>query len=150
MLVVKTTSPATSPSPAKLQPSNAAPSSRTSVALLRTYSKPRSSSIVYRLSSNYSTHDPARQRPPELRGVGRAAYQGVPPDRPLLSEVDECQISRRANIEAPSFTDPPARRAAHRFDEPREREPTTQDEIRVQCGEGRLVAEESGRSLLHR
>src|SRR5215204_3951305 len=150
MLVVKTTSPATSPSPAKLQPSNAAPSSRTSAALLRTYSKTRSSSVVYRLATNYSTHDPARQRPPEIRRIERATDECLAPDRPLLREVEECQISLRADGQAPSLTDPPAWGAAHRFDEPRQREPPGKDKICVERGERRLVAEESGRGLFHR
>src|SRR5918995_621813 len=88
MLVVKTTSPAMSPSPAKLQPWKAAPSSRTSVALL--------------------------------------------PDG-----------------QAASGTDPATRSAAHRLYETRQREFAAEDQICVQCGEGRLVAEETGRSLFH-
>src|SRR3712207_1212632 len=117
MLVVKTTSPATSPPPAKLQPSNAAPSSRTSVALhrpwlcppLRTCTKLRSSSVVYRLSTNYSTHDPALQRSSEIGGVGRAADERTPPHRPLLRKVDEGEICWRADGQAASGTDPPPR-----------------------------------------
>src|SRR5919107_639856 len=150
MLVVKTTSPATSPSPAKLQPSKEAPSSRTSVALLRTYLKPRSSPVVYRLSANYSAHDPALQRPSEIGGVGRAADELSPTHRPLLREVDEREIGRRPDGETSSATDPPARGAAHRFDEASQREPAFQDQLRVERGEGRLVAEEAGRGLLYR
>src|SRR5215210_8697090 len=139
MLVVKTTSPATSPPPAKLQPSKAAPSSRTSVALhrpwlclpLRTCTKLRSSPIVYRLSTNYSTHDPALQRPSEIGGVGRAADECTTPYRPLLRKVDQREIRRRADGQAASGTDPAARGAAHRFDEAFQREPAAEDQICV-------------------
>src|SRR5919199_2658323 len=97
MLVVKTTSPATSPSPAKLQPSKRAPSSRTSVALLLgPYSKPRSYAVVNDLCANYSTHDPPRQPPPEVRGVRGPAQQGLPIHRPFLGEIHERNIRRRA------------------------------------------------------
>src|SRR5215211_5894254 len=123
MLVVKTTSPATSPSPAKVQPSKVAPSSRTSVALLRTYSKLRSRSIVYQLAANYSTHDPALQRPPEIGGVGRAADESILLYLPLLREIDEREIGRRPDGQAPPATDPTSGSAAHRFDEAGQREP---------------------------
>src|SRR5215216_325950 len=156
MLVVKTTSPAISPSPAKLHPWKAAPSSRTSVALhrpcppLRTCAKLCSSSVVYRLSTNYSTHDPALQRPSEIWGVGRAADERTSPYRPLLRKVDERKICRRADGQAASGTDPPARGAAHHLYEAFKREPATENQIGVQRGEGRLVAEETGSGLLHR
>src|SRR5919199_756526 len=134
MLVVKTTSPATSPSPAKLRPSKAAPSSRTRVALLCpwlcTYSKRRSSPVVYRLSANYSSHDPARQGPSEIGGVGRAAEERIPPYRPFLREVDERQVRRRADGQSPTTTtDPPAWGAANRLEEPCEREAAAEDQI---------------------
>src|SRR5215210_2420975 len=150
MLVVKTTSPATSPSPAKLQPWKTAPSSRTSVALLRTYSKLRSSSIVYRLAANYSTHDPALQRPPEIGGVGRAADEGTPLHRPLLREIDEREVGLRPDGQAPPATDPTSGGAAHRFDETGQRKPAVEHQVCVECGECRLVAEEPGRGLLNR
>src|SRR5215203_916479 len=124
MLVVKTTSPATSPSPAKLLPSKEAPSSRTSVALLRTYLKLRSSPLVYRRSANYSAHDPALQRPSEIGGVGRAADERSSTHLPLLREVDEREIGRRPDGKASSATDPPARGAAHRLNEACQREPS--------------------------
>src|SRR5919109_286370 len=131
MLVVKTTSPAISPSPAKLHPWKAAPSSRTSVALhrpllcppLRTCTKLCSSPVVYRLSTNYSTHDPALQRPSEIGRVGGAAEKCTPPYRPLLRKIDECEIRRRAYCQAASGTDPAARGAAHCFDQAFQREP---------------------------
>src|ERR687898_2418222 len=137
MLVVKTTSPAISLSPAKLHPWKAAPSSRTSVALhrpwlclpLRTCTKLCSSSVVYRLSTNYSTHDPALQRPSEIGGVGRAADECTPPYSPLLRKVDEREIRRRADGQAASRTDPPTRSAAHGLYEACQREPTTEDQI---------------------
>src|SRR5688500_16767577 len=154
MLVVKTTSPATSPSPAKLQPWKAAPSSRTSVALLRpplrTCSKLCSSSVVYRLSTNYSTRDPALQRPSEIGGVARAAYERTPPYRPLLRKVDEREIRRRVDGQAAPCTDPTARGAAHRFDEAFQRERAAEDQFSVQHGEGRLVAEEPWCGLFYR
>src|SRR5215212_2750221 len=131
MLVVKTTSPATSPSPAKLQPSKVAPSSRTSVALLRTYSKLRSRSIVYWLAANYSTYDPALQRAPEIRGVAGAAGECAPSYLPLLREIDEREIGRRPDCQAPPATDPPARGAAHRFDEACQRKPAAHYQIGV-------------------
>src|ERR671916_2617313 len=157
MLVVKTTSPATSPPPAKLQPSKAAPSSRTSVALhrpwfcppLRTCTKLRSSPVVYRLSTYYSTHDPALQRPSEIGRVGRAADKRSPLYRPLLRKVDEREICRRAVGQAACGTDPAARGAAHRFHEALKREPAAEDQIGVQRGEGRLVAEKTGRGLFY-
>src|SRR5919106_2264519 len=158
MLVVKTTSPATTPSPAKLHPWKAAPSSRTSVALhrswfctpLRTSTKLRSCPFVYRLSTNYCTHDPALQRPSEIRGVGRAADERTPPYRPLLRKVDEREIRRRSYGQAASCTDPASRGAAHSFDEARQREPFAEDQICVQHCEGRLVAEETWRCLFDR
>src|SRR5215203_3277856 len=139
MLVVKTTSPATSPSPAKLHPWKAAPSSRTTVALhrpwvcppLRMCAKLCSSSIVYRLSTNYSTHDPTLQRPSEIRRVGRAADECTAAHRPLLRKVDEREIRRRADGQAASGTDPAARGAAHRFDESLQRESAAEDQICV-------------------
>src|SRR5215212_8333731 len=154
MLVVKTTSPATSPSTAKLQPSKTAPSSRTNVARLRpslrTCSKLHSSPVVNGLSANYSTHNPTIKRPPDIRGVGRAAGERASPYRPLFREVDEREICRRSDGQAPCATDPPARGAAHRLDEPSQSEPSTEHEVRVECGEGRLVAEEAWRGLLQR
>src|ERR671911_1099805 len=133
MLVVKTTSPATSPSPAKLQPWKAAPSSRTNVALLRpplrACTKLCSSSVVYLLSTNYSTHDPALQRPSEIGGVRRAADECTPPYSPLLRKVDEREIRRRADGQAAPGTDPAARGAAHGLYETRQREPAAEDQI---------------------
>src|SRR5918994_959605 len=132
MLVVKTTSPATSPSPAKLQPSNAAPSSRTSVALLRpwlrTYSKLCSRPVVYRLAANYSAHYPTCQGPSRIRGVGRTADQGVFVYHPLFGEVHERQVRRPTNPEQTTFPDPPARGAAHGLYEALQREPTAEDQ----------------------
>src|SRR5215207_3915531 len=139
MLVVKTTSPATSPSPANLHPWKVAPSSRTSVALhrpwvctpLRTCTKLRSCPIVYRLSTDHCTHDPALQRPSEIRGVGRAAEERTPPYRPLLRKVDEREICRHADGQAASCADPAARDAAHGFDEAFQRESAAEDQIGV-------------------
>src|SRR5687767_13864048 len=154
MLVVKTTSPVTSPEPAKLQPSKAAPSSRTNVAWLRptlcTYSKPRSSPVVYQTSANYSTHDPARQGPPEKWRVGRVADQGAAIHHPVLREIHERQVRHRADREAPPLPDPPPGRRAHRPYESVEREPAVEDELRVERGERGLMAEESRGGLLQR
>src|SRR5215211_3131057 len=97
MLVVKTTSPATSPSPAKLRPSKRAPSSRTSVALLLgPCCKPCSDPAVHQLSANHSSCDPPRQRAPEVRGVGGPAQQGLPIHLPLFREIHEREVRRRA------------------------------------------------------
>src|SRR5918997_6300988 len=150
MLVVKTTSPATSPPPAKLHPSKTAPSSSTTVARLLPCSKPRSYPVVHQLSANYSTHDPARQPPPEIGGVGRPAQQGLPLHHPLLREVHEREVSRGTDADAPAPADPASRGAAHSLDQPRERDSTVQDQLRVENREGRLVAEEAGRRLLQR
>src|SRR5215212_531190 len=154
MLVVKTTSPATSPSPEKLQPSNAAPSSRTSVALLRpwlrTYSKLCSRHVVYRLAANYSAHYPTRQGPSPIRGVGGTADQGAPIHHPLLRKVHERQVRRPTNPERTTFPNPPAWRAAHGLHETRQREPAAENQIGVERGEGRFVAEKARRGLLHR
>src|ERR671910_1255283 len=134
MLVVKTTSPATSPAPAKVHPWKAAPSSRTSVARLRpctplrTCTKLHSCRFVYRLSTHYSTHDPALQRPSEIWGVGRAADERTPPYRPLLRKVDELEICRHTDGQAASGTDPAARCAAHGLHETRQREPAAEDQ----------------------
>src|SRR5919205_4156069 len=130
MLVVKTTSPATSPSPAKLHPSNTAPSSRTSVARLRpwlrTYSKFCSCPVVYRLAADYGVHDSTRQGPSQIRRVVRSGDQSFPIHRPLLREVNEREVCRPANPEAPPLPDPAARTTAHSLDQTREREPTTE------------------------
>src|SRR3712207_6405750 len=96
MLVVKTTSPATSPSPAKLHPSKRAPSSRTTLARLRLCFKLRPYPVVDQLSANYSTRYPARQPPPEIRRVRRPAHERLAAHRPLLREVHECEVGRAA------------------------------------------------------
>src|ERR687894_1443455 len=150
MLVVKTTSPATSPPPAKLHPSKMAPSSRTTVARLRPCSKSRPCPFVHHLSANYSTHDPARQPPPEVGGIGRPAQQGVPLHRPLLREIHEREISRSTDADVPTPVDPASRGAAHRLNQPRERDATAQDQLRVEGRGGGLVAEEAGSGLLQR
>src|SRR5918994_960762 len=154
MLVVNTTSPATSPSPAKVQPAKAAPSSRTSVALLRpwlrTYSKLRSCSVVYRRSANYSIHDAACQGTAEIRRVGRTADHGLPPDGPLLGEIHEREIRRPPDLQITALTYPPPRRATHRLHKSCQREPATQNQVGIQGGEGRLVTEEPRCGLLQR
>ena len=48
----------------------------------------------------------------------------------------------------PPLADPAARSAAHRLDEPCQREPAAEDQLGVERGEGRLVAEETRRGLL--
>src|SRR5918997_275290 len=148
MLVVKTTSPATSPSPAKLHPSKTAPSSRTTVARLRAYTKLRSQAIVDQLSANYSTHYSARQPPPEVGGVRRSAHERPPAHRPLLREVDERQVRLTPNQDTASLANPPPRRTAHRLDEPRERDRTSQNQLRVERRKGSLVAQKTRRGLL--
>src|SRR3712207_6410712 len=151
MLVVKTTSPATSTSPAKLQPSKRAPSSRTSVALLLgPCCKLSSDPVVHQLSANYCSRDPPRQRAPEVRGVGGPAQQGLPIHRPLFREIQEREIRRRAYSQATAPVDPVSWGAAHRLDQPGERDSIVQNQLRVESREGRLVTEESGRGLLQR
>src|ERR687893_2777514 len=150
MLVVKTTSPATSPPPAKLPPSKTAPSSRTTVARLRPCSKSRPCPFVHHLSANYSTHDAARQPPPEVGGIGRPAQQGVPLHRPLLREIHERKVGRSTDADVPTSVDPASRGAAHRLDQPRGRDSAVQDQLRVESREGCLVAEEAGSCLLQR
>src|SRR5215211_1521248 len=149
MLVVKTTSPATSPPPAKLHPSKTIPSSRTSVALfLGPCSKSSPDPVVHHLSANYSTHDPPRQAPSEVRGVRGPAQEHISLDRPLLGEIDEREIRRGSYPQAAATADPVPRSAAHRFDEPDERESTAQNQLRVERRKRRLVAQETGRGLL--
>src|ERR687885_642708 len=99
MLVVKTTSPATSPSPAKLHPSKTAPSSRTTFARVLPCSKSRPDSVVDHLSANYSTSDPTRQPQPEVRGVQGSTRQALAIHNPLLREVHEHQVRRRARLQ---------------------------------------------------
>src|SRR5215207_7709282 len=107
MLVVKTTSPATSPSPVKLCPSKTAPSSRTTFARgLTPYPKPRSYVIVHQRTTNYSTRDPTRQAPPKVRGVGGPAQARASIHIPLFREVYQRQVRRRAHPQAPRATDP--------------------------------------------
>src|SRR5918993_5971230 len=96
MLVVKTTSPDTSPSPAKVQPEKEAPSSSTTNARLRpasprlrTCSKLRSHSIVYQLAADHRAHYAPPKPPPEVRAVRGAAHERIRQDHPLLAEVYE-------------------------------------------------------------
>src|SRR5215210_1101625 len=127
MLVVKTTSPATSPSPAKVQPGKLAPSSRTTSARLRPplnpCSKPRSHSVVYQLAADHRSHDAALEAPPEVRAVARPAHEGVRPHRPLLGEVREREVRGRPGGDGAGAPDPSPRRRSHRLDEAMEREP---------------------------
>src|ERR687897_1663436 len=148
MLVVKTTSPAISPLPAKLHPSKTVPSSRTTVARLRPYSKLRSRPVVYKVSTNYSTYYPTRQSPPEVRGVRRLAQERLPAHRPPLREIHKREVRRSSGRDPTSFTHPAPRRAAHRPDEPRERNPTPENQLCVERREGRLVSQEPRRGLL--
>src|SRR5215211_7462522 len=149
MLVVKTTSPATSPPPAKLHPSKTIPSSRTSVALLLgPCSKPRPDSVVHHHSANYSTRDPPRQAPSEIGGVGGPAQENASLDRPLLREIDEREIRRSTGDDTSAPANPASRSTAHRFNEPNERDLTSQDQVRVEHRKRRLVAQETGRGLL--
>src|SRR5215217_4579064 len=150
MLVVKTTSPATSPLPAKLHPSKTVPSSRTTVARLRPYSKLRSRPVVYKVSTNYSTHYSTRQSPPEVRGVRRLAQERLPAHRPPLREIHKREVRRFSGRDPTSFTHPAPRRAAHRLDQPREREPAPENQLRIKRREGRLVSEETRSCLLER
>src|SRR5918993_3334281 len=103
MLVVKTTSPETSPSPAKVQPEKEAPSSSTTNARLRPASlrlrpcsKLRSYSIVYKLATDHRAHYTPPEPPPEVRAVRGTAHERVRPDCPLFGEVHERQVRGRA------------------------------------------------------
>src|SRR4051812_25376556 len=127
MLVVKTTSPETSPSPAKVQPENAVPSSSTTNAWLRCASprlrpcsKLRSHRIVYQLATYHRAHDPPLEPPPQERGVRGSAGKRLHPDSPLLGEVHERQIRRRSWRDSVGITrDPASRGTSHRLDQPR-------------------------------
>src|SRR4028119_1010551 len=99
MLVVKTTSPETSPSPAKVQPENEAPSSSTTKARLRPASprlrpcsKLRSHSLVYQLAAYHRTHDAPPEPPPEIRAVRGAAHERARPDCPPFGGVHERRV----------------------------------------------------------
>src|SRR5215218_1562821 len=148
MLVVKTTSPATSPSPAKLHPSKTVPSSRTTVARLRPCSKLHSYPVVEQLSANYSTHYPTRQPTPEIRRVRGSAQESVTAHRPPLPEIHEREVRGRPYRDPTTLADPAPRRAAHRPDQPWERDATPEDQLGVERGEGRLVPQETRRGLL--
>src|SRR4028119_2085423 len=159
MLVVKTTSPETSPSPAKVQPENEAPSSSTTKARLRPASprlrpcsKLRSHSIVYQLAADHRTHDAPPEPPPEVRAIRGATHEHVRPDCPLFGEVHERQVRGGAHRDPISTAapDPASWRAGHRFDEPRERELSALYELRVKRRKGRLVSPEAGGGLLSR
>src|SRR5918994_3726048 len=111
MLVVKTTSPATSsPSPANVQPGKLAPSSRTTSARLRPplppCSKPCSHPVVYQLAADHRSRDAALEAPPEVRAVARPAHQGVRPHRPLLGEIHERKVRGRSNRDGAGAPDP--------------------------------------------
>src|ERR687886_1851647 len=118
MLVVNTTSPATSPSPEKHHPSKTTPSSRRTFARVLPCSKSRPDSVVDYLSANYSTSDPARQPPPEVRGVRRSARQALAIHNPLLREIDERKVRRRARSDTAAPVDPASGATAHRLYQP--------------------------------
>src|ERR687885_286783 len=141
MLVVKTTSPEISPSPAKVQPTYEVPSSSTTKALLRrlclsSYSKLCSYPIVHQLTADHRTHDAPLEPPPEVRAVGGPADQSIRLDRPLFGEVHERQIPRCTRRDAirtvPS--DPTPRSTRHRLDQPRERKLSALHKLRVERG----------------
>src|SRR5919199_5260692 len=157
MLVVKTTSPEISPSPAKVQPAYEVPSSRTTKALLRRlclslYSKLCSCPVVHQLTAYDRAHDAPLEPPPEVRAVGGPADQSIRLDRPLFGEVHERQIPRCTRRDAirtvPS--DPTPRSTRHRLDQPRERKLSALHELRIERGEGRLVPRETRGGLLQR
>src|SRR5919202_2351786 len=157
MLVVKTTSPEISPSPAKVQPAYEVPSSRTTKALLRRpclspYSKLRSCSVVHQLTANHRAHDAPLEPPSEVRAVGGPADQGIRPNRPLFGEVHERQIPRRTRRDPirNTPTDQTPRSTRHRLDQPRERKLSTLHQLRVERGEGCLVPQETRGGLLQR
>src|ERR687886_462852 len=137
MLVVKTTSPATSPSPAKVQPEKEVPSSRTTNArlrpCLRPCPKPRSYPVVHQLASDHRAHDAPLELAPEIRAVRRPAREGVRPDRPLLGEIHERQVRGCARKDAVVVAlDPASRGARHSLDQTRERKFTVKHKLRVE------------------
>src|SRR4028118_412132 len=149
MLVVKTTSPETCPSPANVQPEKDTPSSSTTNARLRPASGPTlrpcsklcSQPIVHQLSTNYRAHDPRGQLPPEVGAVRGPTPECVLVHRPLIRQVNQreiCRCSGRDTI-CPS-PEPPPGRCGHRFNQPRERKLPALHQLRVQRREGRLVA----------
>src|SRR5215204_5640857 len=156
MLVVKTTSPATSPSPANVQPEKDVPSSRTTSArfclCLSFCFKPCSCSIVNKLAADHRTHHAPLELPPEVWAVGRPTDHRTRPNRPLLGEVHERQIRRspRKHPAVATVLNPTARRASHCLDEAREREPSALHQLHVEHRECRLVPQKARRSLLQR
>src|SRR4028118_209990 len=102
MLVVKTTSPETCPSPANVQPEKDTPSSSTTNARLRPASGPTlrpcsklcSQPIVHQLSTNYRAHDPRGQLPPEVGAVRGPTPECVLVHRPLIRQVNQREICR--------------------------------------------------------
>src|SRR3569833_956951 len=118
MLVVKTTSPATSPSPAKVQPEKAVPSSKTTNArlrpCLRPCPKPRSYPVVHQFASGHRTHAAPFELTPEKQAVRRPTHEGVRPNRPPLGEIHERQVRRRTRKDPVSLTlDPSSWGARH-------------------------------------
>src|SRR5919199_15633 len=155
MLVVKTTSPEVSPSPAKVQPAYEVSSSRTTKALLRRpclspYSKLCSCSVVHQLTADHRAHDASLEPPPEVRAVGGPADQGIGPNRPLFGEIHERHIPQRTRRDPIRTTGPTPRSTRHRLDQPRERKLSTLHQLRVERGEGRLVPQEARCGLLQR
>src|SRR5215217_331896 len=155
MLVVKTTSPLTSPSPAKARPEKEVPSSNTTNARFRPRlspdSKPCSRSVVHRIATDYRGHDASLEPPSEVRAVRGPTAQGVLPDRPLFREVHEHEVRGRTRKDPTSpAPDPTPRSAGYGLDEARERKFSAVHQLRVECREGRLVPQKAGRGLLQR
>src|SRR5215207_2004486 len=156
MLVVKTTSPATSPSPANVQPEKDVPSSSATSArfcLCPSFCfKPCSCSIVNKLAADHRTLHAPLELPPEVWAVGRPTDHRIRPNRPLLGEVHERQIrgSPRKHAAVATVLNPTTRRASHCLDEAREREPSALHQLRVEHRECRLVPQKTRRSLLQR
>src|SRR5215210_5147229 len=159
MLVVKTTSPETSPSPAKVQPEKDAPSSSTTSARLRptsprlrSCSKLCSYPVVHQFTADHRTHDTPLEPPPDVRAVRGTAHERARQDRPLLGEIHERQVRGGSRRDPASTTasDPAFRGARHHLDEPRERDPPTLHKLRVERREGSLVSQEPGGGLLQR
>src|SRR5215216_2168641 len=125
MLVVKTTSPATSPSPAKVQPEKEVPSSRTTNARLRSQTrpslrcfKPRSYRVVYQLAAHQRALDAPLELSPEVRAIRGPTHEGVCLYGPLLGQVHERQICGRSREDpVVAASDPTSRGASHHLDQ---------------------------------
>src|ERR687894_1855043 len=140
MLVVKTTSPDTSPSPAKVQPEKEAPSSNTTSArlrpaspVLRPCSKLLSDLVVHQFAADHRTYDPPLEPPPEIWAIRGPANGRLCPHGPFLGEIHQRQIRRRPwGDPVRAAPNPVPWRQGHRLDQLRERKLPALHELRVE------------------